>query len=43
LKTLTIIITDGPYISEYAEMDYGVLNAAAVSIKIGIMAHSPIS
>jgi tRNA 2-thiouridine synthesizing protein D len=28
LKTLTIILTDGPYISEYAEMAYKIAQAA---------------
>jgi tRNA 2-thiouridine synthesizing protein D len=28
LKTLTIILTDGPYISEYAEMAYKISKAA---------------
>jgi tRNA 2-thiouridine synthesizing protein D len=28
LKTLTIILTDGPYISEYAEMAYKIAKAA---------------
>jgi sulfur relay (sulfurtransferase) complex TusBCD TusD component (DsrE family) len=36
LKTLTIILTDGPYISEYAEMAYKIAKAALKQHQVNI-------
>jgi tRNA 2-thiouridine synthesizing protein D len=36
LKTLTILLTDGPYISEYAEMACKIANAALKNYKVNI-------
>jgi tRNA 2-thiouridine synthesizing protein D len=36
LKTLTIILTDGPYISEYAEMAYKIARAALKHYQVNI-------
>jgi len=36
LTTLTIILTDGPYISEYAEIAYKIAKAALVNHKVNI-------
>jgi tRNA 2-thiouridine synthesizing protein D len=36
LKTLTILLTDGPYISEYAEMAYKIANAALKDYNVNI-------
>jgi len=36
LKTLTIILTDGPYISEYAEMAYKIAKAALKEHQVNI-------
>ena len=39
MKTLTIILTDGPYISEYAEMAYKI---AVEALKICEVNHIPL-
>jgi len=36
LKTLTIVLTDGPYISEYAEIAYKLAGAALQQYKVNI-------
>jgi tRNA 2-thiouridine synthesizing protein D len=36
LKTLTIVLTDGPYISEYAEIAYKLARAALQQYKVNI-------
>jgi tRNA 2-thiouridine synthesizing protein D len=36
LKTLTIVLTDGPYISEYAEMAYKIAGAALKEHQVNI-------
>jgi tRNA 2-thiouridine synthesizing protein D len=36
LKTLTIILTDGPYISEYAEMAYKIAKEALKRFEVNI-------
>jgi tRNA 2-thiouridine synthesizing protein D len=36
LKTLTIILTDGPYISEYAEMAYKIASEALKKSQVNI-------
>jgi tRNA 2-thiouridine synthesizing protein D len=36
MKTLTIILTDGPYISEYAEMAYKIAMAALKNFQVNI-------
>lgn len=36
MKTLTILLTDGPYISEYAEMAYKIANAALKEYNVNI-------
>jgi tRNA 2-thiouridine synthesizing protein D len=36
LKTLTIILTDGPYISEYAEMSYKIAEEALKRCEVNI-------
>ncbi|OED10923.1 sulfur reduction protein DsrE [Methanosarcina sp. A14] len=36
LKTLTIVLTDGPYISEYAEIAYKLARAALKQYKVNI-------
>lgn len=36
LKTLTIILTDGPYISEYAEMAYKIASEALKRCEVNI-------
>jgi tRNA 2-thiouridine synthesizing protein D len=36
LKTLTIILTDGPYISEYAEMAYKIASEALKKCEVNI-------
>ena len=36
MKTLTILLTDGPYISEYAEMAYKIANAALMNYNVNI-------
>jgi len=36
LKTLTIILTDGPYISEYAEMAYKIASEALKIFRVNI-------
>jgi tRNA 2-thiouridine synthesizing protein D len=36
LKTLTIVLTDGPYISEYAEIAYKLAGAALKQYKVNI-------
>jgi tRNA 2-thiouridine synthesizing protein D len=36
LKTLTILLTDGPYISTYAEMAYKIANAALKDYNVNI-------
>jgi tRNA 2-thiouridine synthesizing protein D len=36
LKTLTILLTDGPYISEYAEIAYKIANAALEEYNVNI-------
>jgi len=36
LKTLTIILTDGPYISEYAEMAYKIAKEALKRCRVNI-------
>ena len=35
-KTLTIVLTDGPYISEYAEMAYKIAKAALKNHRVNI-------
>ncbi|HWQ19866.1 MAG TPA: DsrE family protein [Methanotrichaceae archaeon] len=36
MKTLTLVLTDGPYISEYAEMAYKIASAAMKSCNVNI-------
>jgi tRNA 2-thiouridine synthesizing protein D len=36
MKTLTIILTDGPYISEYAEMAYKIASEALKGFQVNI-------
>lgn len=36
MKTLTIVLTDGPYISEYAEIAYKLAGAAVKQYKVNI-------
>ncbi|AKB56269.1 MULTISPECIES: DsrE/DsrF/TusD sulfur relay family protein [Methanosarcina] len=36
MKTLTIVLTDGPYISEYAEIAYKLARAALKQYKVNI-------
>lgn len=36
MKTLTIVLTDGPYISEYAEIAYKLAEAALKQYKVSI-------
>jgi tRNA 2-thiouridine synthesizing protein D len=36
LKTLTILLTDGPYISEYAEIAYRIASAAQKKYRVNI-------
>ena len=36
MKTITIILTDGPYISEYAEMAYKIAKAALKKYQVNI-------
>lgn len=36
MKTLTIVLTDGPYISEYAEIAYKLAEAALQQYKVNI-------
>ena len=36
MKTLTIVLTDGPYISEYAEIAYKLAGAALQQYKVNI-------
>lgn len=36
MKTLTIVLTDGPYISEYAEIAYKLAEAALQKYKVNI-------
>jgi len=36
LKTLTIVLTDGPYISEYAEMAYKIAKTALKRYQVNI-------
>lgn len=36
MKTLTIVLTDGPYISEYAEIAYKLAGAALKQYKVNI-------
>ena len=36
MKTLTIVLTDGPYISEYAEMAYKIAKTALKENQINI-------
>lgn len=36
MKTLTIVLTDGPYISEYAEIAYNLAEAAVRQYKVNI-------
>lgn len=36
MKTLAIILTDGPYISEYAEMAYKIAKAALKKHQVNI-------
>ena len=36
MKTLTIILTDGPYISEYADMAYKIAKAALKEHRVNI-------
>ena len=36
MKTLTIVLTDGPYISEYAEMAYKIAKAALKEHQVNI-------
>jgi tRNA 2-thiouridine synthesizing protein D len=36
LKTLTIVLTDGPYISKYAEMAYKIARAALKEYQVNI-------
>ena len=36
MKTLTIVLTDGPYISEYAEIAYKLTEAALKKYKVNI-------
>lgn len=36
MKTLTIVLTDGPYISEYAEIAYKLAEAALKKYKVNI-------
>ena len=37
MKTLTIVLTDGPYISEYAEMAYKIAKEALKSCEVNIV------
>lgn len=36
MKTLTIVLTDGPYISEYAEIAYKLADAALKQYQVNI-------
>ncbi len=36
MKTLTIVLTDGPYISEYAEMAYKIAQVALKEHQVNI-------
>ncbi len=36
MKTLTIVLTDGPYISEYADMAYKIASKALESYKVNM-------
>lgn len=36
MKTLTIILTDGPYISEYAQMAYKIATEALKAFQVNI-------